>query len=117
MRHLCKRELHHDKGYEALEELFRCCEVFDLDAEVNNKDINGDTALHMAMVGSCPKLVKLLLEKGAEVLGSGYADATVLIKPFMVVSTVNGDSRTSDEKDEDISKCVKEVLEAVLQRA
>jgi ankyrin repeat protein len=53
---------------------------------VNHADVNGDTALHMAMLRrtGC-SVVQLLLEKGADTLGVGYGGTTVLTKQFAAV--------------------------------
>jgi ankyrin repeat protein len=69
--------------HKVLQELLRFIEERGIDAEVNHRDVNGDTALHMAMMGGNHLSVPLLLEKGAKVLGSGYEEMTVLMKLFM----------------------------------
>jgi ankyrin repeat protein len=69
--------------YDAMKELFRYCEEHGLDTGVNNKDNNGDIALHLAVLANNLSLVELLLEKGAEVMGSGLEGTTVLMKPFL----------------------------------
>jgi serine/threonine-protein phosphatase 6 regulatory ankyrin repeat subunit B len=113
------------KQHEALGALLQHCEDHGIDAEVNYRDVNRDTALHMAMVGSSPPNVKLLLEKGAEVLSSGYQDTTVLMKPFLSGVTRNSTyqhisgyihGKPDDQKDAIVNECLREVLDAVLLR-
>jgi ankyrin repeat protein len=111
------------RRYEALEELFRYCEKHGLDAGVNNKDIDGDTALHMAMymrdmymTDACTgrsylRVVKLLLKKGADALASGRNGMTVLMMAFL---RLRPRSAKMDEMSEETSACLKAVLEAVL---
>lgn len=57
--------------------------------DINAADDNGDSALHLAMAHVNLDAVKLLLENGAEVLGSGYEGTTVLMKPFLDVGVVS----------------------------
>jgi hypothetical protein len=111
-----------------LEELFRFCDEHDisLDAEVNNKDVNGDTALHLAMVGgSQPDTVKLLLGKGADILGSGLAGTTVLMKPLLPMEVImdtyediywNMDFLENPMDDACASECLRSVLDELLVR-
>jgi hypothetical protein len=123
-----------ESQYRGLKELFRCSEELGLDAGVNNEDINGDTALHFAMLWSTRRAVKLLLEKGADVLGVGYEGTTVLMKPFLskdvLESTYDGIPAegfcgTDEEEglesyrpvayaDADASVCLQFLLDAVL---
>jgi ankyrin repeat protein len=119
MMHL-SRDYHH----EALEELFRYCEEHGIDDGVNNKAKNGDTALHMAMASRNPRAVKLLLDKGAEVLGSRRDSMTVLMEPFVLLhppptKSIEIDVWQTDTNSWwkavlDTSVCLKAVLEAVL---
>jgi ankyrin repeat protein len=121
-------------SYDALKELFRYCEEHGVDVDVNNKDNNEETALHMAMlVGMVPSVV-LLLEKGAGVLGVGFEGATVLMKPFISredymsvypyryrynfpdTALANDSTRTDAEKDSVANACLRAVLDAVLLR-
>jgi hypothetical protein len=102
-----------ERRYEALEELFRYCEEHGIDAEVNNKANNGDTALGMAVAFLNPRTVNLLLEKGAEValmLGSGREGLTVLMKAFP--QEIRMPSRMEDESTK---ACLISILDAVLQ--
>jgi hypothetical protein len=125
-------------GCDKLKELFRRCEEHGVDADVNNKDDNEETALHMAMLVGMVPSVELLLEKGAEVLGVGFEGATALMKPFISredymsvypyryryrynfpyqYKTLAEDSaRTDDEKDSVASACLRAVLDALLLR-
>jgi ankyrin repeat protein len=100
------------------------CEDHGIDARVNNKDNNGDTALHIAMLGCCEPTVELLLENGAEVLGSGYGDTTVLMKPFLGdddVSTLSEGlnnrirCRSDRSRDSCANSCLVTVLDHVVK--
>jgi ankyrin repeat protein len=97
--------------YEALMELFRCCEEHGVDAGVDNKSNHGHPALHWAMVGANPRAVKLLLEKGADFLGSGR-EGTVLMMPFLQMRDGHGVPDPLDDKDS--SECLTVVLDALL---
>jgi ankyrin repeat protein len=68
---------------EALKELLRHCEGRGVEIDINEKDFNGDSALHLSMVEGSIRVVKMLLEKGADVLGCGFEGTTVLMKQFM----------------------------------
>jgi ankyrin repeat protein len=108
-------------------ELFVCCEKHGVDAFVNHADMNGDTALQAAMIESNLNAVKLLLEKGADALGSGYQDTTALMKPFLDNEALRSEydlqqwqlssgTYRSFMKDADINTSLKVVLNAVLLR-
>jgi hypothetical protein len=71
------------KTYDVLEALFRCAEEYGCPVDVSAEDDHGGTALHVAMMGSNLRAVKLLLEKGAGTRGSGYEGMTVLMRPFL----------------------------------
>jgi ankyrin repeat protein len=114
-----------DEQFPMLVRLLQYCEEHGIDAEINNKDVNGDTALHMAMLWGINKTVKLLLEKGAEVLGSGCRGTTVLMKPFLEKEAVASEyceiwcppiSQTKAVADAYANACLRLVLDAVLQR-
>jgi ankyrin repeat protein len=70
-------------SYDVLHELFTHCDRYKIDAQVNAKHDNKDTAFHWAMMGSNERAASLLLSKGAEVLNVGYMDTTVLMKPLL----------------------------------
>jgi hypothetical protein len=102
--------------------------------DINDRDDNGDTALHMAMIEVFIPTLKLLLKNGAEVLGSGYEGTTVLMKPFLdaeVVSRVyeglemsrdeaeaEGDGGEDDgsEADRSTSTCLRLILDGILSK-
>jgi ankyrin repeat protein len=92
---------------DALLRLYRYIKIGEHRIGINDRDDNGDTALHMAMADSNSGAVKLLLKNGAEVLGSGYEGSTVLMKPFLdaeVISRVyEGLEMSRDDMDEDDS--------------
>jgi ankyrin repeat protein len=101
--------------YEALEELFRYCEEHGIDAGVNNKANNGDTALHIAMsTVNNPRVVKLLLEKGADALASGCDGMTVLMKPFRGPMPLPTGFQMPVERPAWTSVSLEAVLDAVL---
>jgi ankyrin repeat protein len=115
--------------HEALEELFRYCQERNksVEVEVNNKDVNGDTALHLAMVGGKNlDTVKLLLEKGADALGMGFKGTTVLMKPLLpmdfieeayiyhTISWRQDYLSTSTDVDIRASECLKAILDWML---
>jgi ankyrin repeat protein len=111
--------------FEALEELLRYCEERGLDAGVNKRDHNGDTALHFAMVGGTLRSVRLLLKNGADVLASGYEGTTVLMKPFLERKIVSSAYKSLEfflhlgadySKDASSFSCLQGVMDAVLLR-
>jgi hypothetical protein len=81
---------------------------------MNNKDNNGDTALHMVMIRQDYDAATLLLQNGAEVMGSGFEDTTVLMKPFLeeeVIEDLESEMIISEEEaDEWSNRCIKLVL-------
>jgi ankyrin repeat protein len=115
-----------DRHHVALKELLQYCKDHGLDACVNNKDTNEDTALHIAMMGCYLPTVKLLLENGAEVLGSGHDHTTTLMKPFLkdvlfsddayLEIVVHRGERNTQNLDLDMSMCLQALLDAVLLR-
>jgi ankyrin repeat protein len=107
----------------ALEELFRYCEEHGIDAEVNGRADNGDTALHVAMVRGDLRAVKLLLEQGADMMSISHDGTTVLMKPFLardVLGSTYEDirmgyaARYHGLEDAQVSKCLKTLLDTVL---
>jgi ankyrin repeat protein len=93
-RDLCGRTVfHHYSASRAkhgpLAQLCECVKSGEHQIDINDRDDNGDTALHMAMADSNSGAVELLLENGAEVLGSGYEGSTVLMKPFLGAEVIS----------------------------
>jgi ankyrin repeat protein len=89
VNHTCnkgRRALAYLASRATLEELFASSARHNIHIDVNHADVNGDTALHMAMLRrtGC-SVVQLLLEKGADTLGVGYGGTTVLTKQFAAV--------------------------------
>jgi ankyrin repeat protein len=75
------RALGYLTSLDLLEELFASSARHNIQIDVNHADVNGDTALHMAMeVNSEPAVVKLLLDKGADVFRVGFRATTVLMR-------------------------------------
>jgi hypothetical protein len=104
-------------SYKLLEELFRHCEEHSIDTEINHRDNQGDTALHVAVWNGWLHAVELLLNKGAEVLVSGHDGMTSLMKMLPVSDdTENIVCFPEDpkKKDVDMSACLKLVLDFVL---
>jgi hypothetical protein len=58
----------------------------------------------MAMMDFNSDAVKLLLEKGAEVLGSGYEGTTVLMKPFLDNDTASRIYAGMEVENEDFAE-------------
>jgi serine/threonine-protein phosphatase 6 regulatory ankyrin repeat subunit B len=87
VNHTCnrgRRALAYLTPFDICKELFASCARHNIKIDVNHADVNGDTALHMAMLGHADQsAVQLLLEKGADVFGVGYGGTTVLMKPFL----------------------------------
>jgi ankyrin repeat protein len=126
--HLCCSK----ESYDVLKELLQYCEEHGVDVDVDSKDDNEDTALHMAMLVGMVPSVELLLEKGAGVLGVGLEGATVLMKPFISredymseyrdrygypdTALANDSTRTDAEKDSVANACLRAVLDAALLR-
>jgi hypothetical protein len=97
---------------------------YSIPVDVNHADVNGDTALHMAMLrGAGPRAVKLLLEKGADVFSVGYGGTTVLMKPFLtvdqgVIAAKYADCEPYDGRSRELADtATSDCLEAVLDRA
>jgi ankyrin repeat protein len=113
-----------DDQYEELEVLLRYCNEHGLDAGVNNKDINGDTALQLAMVQCHFPTVLLLLKNGADVISSDDQDhaTTVLMQPLMdpaILSSMYDDLAIPDPrrfaaKDRKVRDCLRVLLNTVL---
>jgi hypothetical protein len=107
VNHTCSkggRALAYLTNRDLLEELFASCARHNIQIDVNHADVDGDTALHMAMMertGSSG--VQLLLEKGAGVFGVGYRGTTVLMKPFLSVDqdVVAGEDGRAAEAEEE----------------
>jgi ankyrin repeat protein len=100
-------------GCEALEELFRYCEEHDIDIGKNSKDNGGDTALHQAMYWENTQAVKLLLEKGVEILDQNNEGKTVLMNPLKKEQCYSSGRYYQD--DIKVNECLRLVLDAVLQ--
>jgi hypothetical protein len=117
--------------YIALQQLCKYIRSSDqqIDININDKDDNGDTALHMPMMYANKATLDLLLENGADVFVTGYEGSTVLMKPFFdddLVSEVYDDldvrifepeeesEEDRKEADEAISLCLKTVIERIL---
>jgi hypothetical protein len=64
----------------ALEEVFKYTDSDGVPVNVNHKDINGDTALHMAVMVGNVAGVKLLLAKGADASAVGLDSMTVFMR-------------------------------------
>jgi serine/threonine-protein phosphatase 6 regulatory ankyrin repeat subunit B len=99
-----------------LEELFASSARHNIHIDVNHADVNGDTALHMAMLRRAgPAAVQLLLDKGADVFGVGSGATTVLMKPF---SSIDGVPPVAEGAvtvaDWTISECLRPVMEHML---
>jgi ankyrin repeat protein len=112
----------HTKQFECLDELFTTCAQHNMAVDVNSRDLCGDTGLHLAMVTANAEAVYLLLSKQADVLGSGFEDTTVLMKPFIddeMLSRLFGamlyreGARTFTTSDERINSCLQMVLDAI----
>jgi ankyrin repeat protein len=69
-----------------LQEIFDCSERLGVVVLVNIQDVDGDTPLHTAMMSANRFAVKLLLEKGAEVLVTGFEENTALTYVFQIWS-------------------------------
>jgi serine/threonine-protein phosphatase 6 regulatory ankyrin repeat subunit B len=85
--------------------------------DINVADENGDTALHIAMMDLNSDAVKLLLENGAEVLGSGYEGTTVLMKPFVKAHGSLIEICIREKKkafDKQIQSCLQDIIDNIL---
>jgi hypothetical protein len=115
----------------ALQQLCKYMQSSDqqIDININDKDDNGDTALHMPMMYANKATLDLLLENGADVFVTGYEGSTVLMKPFFDNNLVLGVYRDlhvrvfeprensedgKKEADEAISLCLKSIIERIL---
>jgi ankyrin repeat protein len=111
----------------AISALFDCAGELNVDIDINAKQIDGDTALHYAMLAGCPDTVRLLLDKGAEVLGGGRGDTTVIMKPFWDRNEVSSDfdgivgpysaAEHPSETDAQIDACLRMVLSMLQLRS
>lgn len=100
--------------------LFKCCDEYSIDIDVNRPYEHGDTALHMAIYHHNAEAVRLLLENGASVLGSGLFRTSALMKPLMTDeydATINylygpASSATADDRNADAlgNECLKLLL-------
>jgi ankyrin repeat protein len=127
--HTCnkgRKSLAYLTPFDLLEELFASCARHNIKIDVNHADVNGDTALHMAMLmWLVDDEVELLLQKGADVFGVGYGGTTVLMKPFLhvdedVIDDEYVDFQPSDDLIQDdeladsaISGCLRTILDFV----
>jgi hypothetical protein len=102
--------------YDALGELLRGCEELGVDAGVNIRDCEGDTALHMAMFRGNIRAVKLLLKKGGDMMSIGHEGTTVLMKTFLSERVFMNSQTTDAEWDANTSACLAAVLDAVMPR-
>jgi ankyrin repeat protein len=86
-----------------LEDLFVCSDRCNVPIDVNVQDLNGDTALHVAMKHLNDETARLLLFKGADALMSGHEGMTVLMAPFLFdnIEKINDppDDYNEDEHD------------------
>jgi ankyrin repeat protein len=104
-----------DSMFSPLEELFLFCEEHGIDADINNKDVNGETALQKAIIWGNSVSMMLLLEKGAEVLGSDGKGMTTLMMLFMTASPHGGFRRTTAMPDAATNACLRVMLDTVLR--
>jgi hypothetical protein len=105
-------------------------EDLDVAIDVNSKDNDDNTALHYAMLAGQPDTVRVLLEKGADILGCGLGDTTVLMKLFWdreqlendfgemfpEPSSDPGTTQSSNTRDLEIDTCIRIVYSHFLQR-
>jgi ankyrin repeat protein len=121
MDHSCSFSLRVDN---LLEVLLRSCKEMGLDAGVNARAMNGDTALCIAIdKGSLPK-IKLLVENGADVLSCGREDMTVFMRVLMsrtigaYIPRPDGSLLPRDKAgvDSEMKECLQIMLDAVLLR-
>jgi ankyrin repeat protein len=112
--HLCCS----NRQYKALEGLFRYSEEHGVDPEVNHRDGDGHTALHFAMFFGCLPTVKLLLEKGADVLDSDSAALMSLFEHSKLLRRLgqHGHKRSDVAWDADVAACLGAVMDAALLR-
>jgi hypothetical protein len=106
--------------------LFTLLDELDLAVDVNSADDDGNTALHYAMLAGCPGTVRLLLDRGAEVQGSGFEDSTVLMKLFWDASKLSADfgdlvrgyngGMSSTKRDAELASCLRMVVSQLMQR-
>jgi hypothetical protein len=98
-----------------LQELFASSARHGIQIDVNHADVDGDTALHVAMmVKTGPGAVELLLEKGADVFGVGSEDATVLMKPFPDDHEDEAEEENDEEDEKRIDLTISDSLKALL---
>jgi ankyrin repeat protein len=128
VNHTCskgRRALTHMTSPVVLQELFASCARHNIQIDVNHRDNNGDTALHIAMLERTPLAVKLLLGKGADMFGVGYGGTTVLMKPFLTADEdiiareyddvqVPDDSQDAKIADSMIRDCLEFILDHII---
>jgi ankyrin repeat protein len=108
--------------YDVLVELFRCCEELGIDLMLNSRDGDGNTALHLAMSKHNIPAMKLLLEKGADVMGRGHHGNTVLMSAVVSyryqdgwIVWISSPSYIIDTtKDTNTSASISALLDAIL---
>jgi ankyrin repeat protein len=95
-------------SFPLLEELFASCARLNIQIDVNHRDEDGDTALHVAMMEVAGlSAVKLLLDNGADVFVVDSDDTTVLMMPFFT-------DEDEEHTDSTIRDCLKALLDHVL---
>jgi ankyrin repeat protein len=107
-----------------LDEYLKCAKEHNVVVDVNNKDINGDTAIHVATMAGNEKAVEHLLSMDADVMGSGLEQTTSLMKPFMGRDIVGREYRDAgihpqrygQDFDPRCSRSLKLVLDQILTR-
>jgi ankyrin repeat protein len=118
---LCWKE----SAEQCMTELFECSERYGAVIDVNAKTNKGETALSVAMCAENIVAVKLLLEKGADVMGCGYGGTTALMKPFLGAqeclevfdAEVDDEPENEQEVDAINSYCLKMILNEVMLRS
>jgi ankyrin repeat protein len=118
INHACnkgRRAIGYLTSLNLLEELFASSARHNIQIDVNHEDVNGDTALHIAMMQrNGPAAVQLLLDKGAKVFGVGYGATTVLMKPFFSVENQPVIEAPEEVADSTINECLKIVMDHML---
>jgi ankyrin repeat protein len=125
VNHTCnkgRRALAYMDSPATIQELLTSSKRHNAQIDVNHKDFNGDTALHMVLVKRLGlSAVQLLLKEGAEVFGVGYGGTTVLMKPFLsdvdYISEEYGNrAQHTGTSDLIISECLRAIIDHALAR-